>query len=289
MLKRAIMLAAAVCALALTGCVSAPAVRHPDYAPPQQGARAEAAQGSFNLNGTAYRVTLTINGGKPVEGSLAREDASSGWRLTLAGAREETVMLAGAQVERDWELSLDLAKQGLTANPNGLYKGKAFVSLVYDMQSFDKAAFGLVQELRGEGEDFDYRYIKGWRSHDAYEPSVLTQRWQSEDFVLYIGGLKENGEGYAKTLGHTLSDMWQTAQLSLAHRLMYDLPAKAETFVYALESDAMNERAELSLVQYSGKNRKELPLEPLDYLDFSSAFNALEENVILLEFTAAQA
>lgn len=59
----------------------------------------------IHLNGTAYDVLLTVNG-LPMEGTLARADASEGWRLTLQGTGTENIRLAGEDVPRTWVISM---------------------------------------------------------------------------------------------------------------------------------------------------------------------------------------
>ncbi|NCB30479.1 MAG: hypothetical protein EOM66_03645 [Clostridia bacterium] len=245
----------------------------------------ETVQSNFHLNGTAYVATLSVNG-LPMEGSLARLDASTGWRFLIQGKQTEEAELAGVPLKRTWEISLDLAKTGLTVDPNGIYRGKASISLHYDMEPFDKAVFEIAKDLRGNGTDFDYTKIKGWFSHDEYAPSKLDQRWESEDFPLYIGGLGEAGASVVKTLGHTLSYLPQERNLHLSHKLFYDMPQNGETYIYTMQADESEEAALLRLYQYKGKAKKSLSAKPVEQFDLSEALNALDNTYILLAISA---
>lgn len=281
-MKRIAILALAACMLAPAGCLSIPWSGDPGYARAEAGSRAETAQSNLHLNGTAYVAALSING-LPFQGALARRDASTGWRFQIRGKQVETADLAGVPVDRAWEISFDLSKKGLTMDPNGLYTGKASISLRYDMGPFDQEAFKLVMEERGNGTDFDYQRIKGWFSHDEYKASRLDQLWESTDFTLYIGGLEGNRTSMAKTLGHTLSYLPQRPSLRFVHRLYYDLPEDGETYVYILEGSESEQAALLRLAEYKGTPGKSLPPEPVARFDLSDALSALDEAYILLE------
>ncbi|MEA4969863.1 MAG: hypothetical protein VB051_04940 [Candidatus Pelethousia sp.] len=285
MLKRIAIMALAACMLALAGCfpaaVAQPAAGHSLAA----AGEAKSVSTALNLNGTAYAATLSING-LPVTGTLDRQDASTGWQFRLGGEQTEEVEIAGIPVKRTWEISIDLSKKGLTADPNGLYRGQASVSLRYDLENFDHEAFSLVMWERGAGKDFDNQKIKGWKSHDEFEASQIDQLWQSNAFVLYLGGLGEGQDYVAKTLGHTLSYLPESTQLHLSHKLLFDLPGPGESYVYTLEGDAFKQAAFLELKQYNGKQKKTLPLEPVASYDLFEALNALTESYILLELEA---
>mgnify|MGYP000967472061 FL=1 len=284
MLKRIAMLALAACMLALAGCF--PVVAQPAAGRSLTAAgEAKSASAALNLNGTAYAATLSING-LPIAGTLDRQDASTGWQFRLGGEQAEEVEIAGIPVKRTWEVSFNLSKKGLTANPNGLYRGQASISLHYDLENFDHEAFSLVMWERGAGADFDNQKIKGWKSHDEFEASQLDQLWQSDDFALYLGGLGEGRAYAAKTLGHTLSYLPESTQLHLSHKLLFDLPGPGESYVYTLEGDVFKQAAFLELKQYNGKQKKTLPLEPVASYDLSEALGALAESYILLELAA---
>lgn len=284
LIKRIAALMLAACLLALSGCLSKPAAQPGNYEPGGGPQAPQPAQSSLYLNGAAYEANLSING-LPFKGTLARADAAAGWRFQLSGSQVEKTELVGAEAARTWDISFDLSKKGLTADPTGIYKGRASISLAYDMAQFDKEAFSLVMWERGDGLDFNHQKIKGWLSHDEYETSVLTQLWRSEDFTLYIGPLQQGAPSYASTLGHTLSYMPDKPELSLSHRLYYDLPGEAEAYIYSLEGSEREQAAILSLKQYNGKKAKELPLDPVARFDLSGALNALNESYILLELT----
>ncbi len=285
MLKRIAIITLAACTLVLAGCFHAPAAQPAAGRGLPAAGGARGASTALNLNGTAYAATLSING-LPIAGTLDRQDASTGWQFRLSGEQTEEAEVAGIPVKRTWAVSFDLAKKGLTADPNGLYRGQASIALHYDLENFDQEAFSLVMWERGAGADFDNQKIKGWKSHDEFEASQIDQLWQSGDFALYLGGLGQGREYAAKTLGHTLSYLLESTQLHLFHKLLFDLPGPGESYVYTLEGDAFKQAAFLELKQYNGKQKKTLPLTPVASYDLSEALNALTESYILLELAA---
>jgi len=285
LIKRMLTLALAVCLFVLPGCMLTSLVQTAAYDATGKGTgNMETTIGSLNLNGTAYTATLSING-LPFTGSLARKDASDGWSFRLNGEQVEQVEIEGVNTPRTWKVSFGLYKKGLTSEPSGRYTGKVSISLEYDMKEFDREAFGIIEEDRGEGADFDYKNIKGWRSHGEYKPSTLNQLWESEAFTIYFG--LADGQAYAaKTMGHTLSYLPQSSELSLSHMLYYDLPEMEETYIYSLKAEEEAQAILLSLAKYEGKAKKNIPKGPLMRIDLSGAFNALEDSYILLELAA---
>ncbi len=276
----------AVCLLALWGCqAAAPAATAAYTVPGQAAGQAKTMPASLHLNGTAYKAALSINE-LAFTGFLGRQDASTGWLFRLGGEQTEQVEVGDIWVPRTWVVSFDLAKKGLTSNPNGYYSGKVSITLTYDMGAFDQEVFSMVLWERGNGTDFARKQLKGWRSHDAYQPSILSQSWESEDFTLYFGCLGEGKAYAAKTLGHTLSYLPQRSELALSHRLYYDLPEAGETYIYSLEAAEEEQAALLRLVQHKGGAKKALPKDPLLRIDLSGAYKALENSYILLELAA---
>lgn len=285
MVKRLAIIALIACMLMFCGCLSMevpPAVSAPGVKPEPSDIKSASA---LHLNGTAYDATLTVNG-LPFTGTLARQDAATGWQFRLSGEQTEQIELMGIPVERTWELSIDLSKKGLTPDVNGLYSGKVSIALNYELERFDQEVYDLVKWERGDGVDFDNQQIKGWKSHDEYESSQLDKLWQSDDFTLYIGGL-DNGRPYAaKTLGHTLSYLPESTKLHISHKLLFDLPGLGEAYEYSLQGDVNKQMALLHLKQYTGKQKKALPPEPVASFDLYTACNALTESYILLELSA---
>ena len=143
---------------------------------------------TLHLNGPEYDATLTING-IPFYGTLAREDAAGGWKLTMEGTGQEPVQLGGITLQREWNVTMDLSKEGLTVDPNGRYTGSVQIDVTYDMQPFDQAAFSLVLQAQGDGTDFDAKDVQGWFSHDESRPSNIACRWWDEAFSMYISCL----------------------------------------------------------------------------------------------------
>lgn len=288
MIKRWLGIMLAVCALAAAGCVAGPAVG-PSASVGPLGAGtdpAPGAGGNVYLNGQAYDAALTING-LPFTGKLSRADASSGWRLALSGTQAEETELEGVPLRRTWEVSLDLTKKALTANPNGRYVGRASVAVRYDMAPFDQAVFGLVRDARGNGADFDANRIGGWFSHDDYQASELAQVWEGDTFALYISGLGGGVKQVEKTLGHTLSYLPEAPALRINHRLYYDLPRDKETYEYTLQASLSEQAALLRFAKFTGKGNKALPKEPVLRLDLSGALNALTAAEISFKLTEA--
>ncbi len=238
----------------------------------------------IHLNGTAYDVLLTVNG-LPMEGTLARADASEGWRLMLQGTGTENIRLAGEDVPRTWVISMDLKKEGLTSEPNGLYTGRISLSITHDMQAFDDAVFELVREERGRGADFDAQDISGWYSHDSHINSQVRQVWSSNAHSIYISGLEDGEE--EKSLAFTLSYLPVRTTFQINHRLYYQLAKKGELYEYTVLSNAEKESAEVRFVKYTGDGRKELPEEPVFEFDLSPALHALEEADMLFSIKAS--
>lgn len=228
----------------------------------------------LHLNGPEYDVLLTING-LPFHGSLAREDAAGGWKLTVEGTGQDTVQFSGVTLQRDWNVSMDLSKEGLTSDPNGRYMGDMRLDVTYDMQPFDQAAFSLVLQARGDGTDFDAQDVQGWFSHDESIPSQITCQWSNTDFSMYISGLSQLEPQVERSMRHTLSYLPFTITLKMDHKLYYDLPGQGERYIYTILPSLEEKTISVWLAEYIGENVPALPKEPVLKLDLEYMLNAL--------------
>lgn len=229
---------------------------------------------TFHLNGPEYDATLTING-IPFYGTLAREDAAGGWKLTMEGTGQEPVQLGGITLQREWNVTMDLSKEGLTVDPNGRYTGSVQIDVTYDMQPFDQAAFSLVLQAQGDGTDFDAKDVQGWFSHDESRPSNIACRWWDEAFSMYISGLSQENTKTERSMQHTLSYLPCDTTLEVDHTLYYDLPAQGQRYIYTMRPDLQENAIVVRLTDSIGEAPSALPKEPALKLDLEHLLNAL--------------
>lgn len=229
---------------------------------------------TFHLNGPEYDASLTING-IPFYGTLAREDAAGGWKLTVEGAGQEPVQLGGITLQREWNVTMDLSKEGLTVDPNGRYTGSVQIDVTYDMQPFDQAAFSLVLQARGDGTDFDAKDVQGWFSHDESIPSQMACQWREDAFSMYISGLSQENTRTERSMQHTLSYLLRDVALEIDHRLYYDLPAQGEQYIYTMRASLEEEAIFLRLAESTGGASFRLPEEPVLSLELGPLLDAL--------------
>lgn len=229
---------------------------------------------TFHLNGPEYDATLTING-IPFYGTLAREDAAGGWKLTMEGTGQEPVQLGGITLQREWNVTMDLSKEGLTVDPNGRYTGSVQIDVTYDMQPFDQAAFSLVLQARGDGTDFDAKDVQGWFSHDESIPSQMACQWREDAFSMYISGLSQENTRTERSMQHTLSYLLRDVALEIDHRLYYDLPAQGEQYIYTMRASLEEEAIFLRLAESTGGASFRLPEEPVLSLELGPLLDAL--------------
>lgn len=107
----------------------------------------------------------------------------------MEGAGQEPVQLGGITLQREWNVTMDLSKEGLTVDPNGRYTGSVQIDVTYDMQPFDQAAFSLVLQAQGDGTDFDAKdgRLSSWLNQPctSYSPPFRSLRsWQRPKYRL---------------------------------------------------------------------------------------------------------
>lgn len=256
----------------------------------QAKAQTAPSDSNVHLNGVSYTALFTING-MPLEGTLERADASAGWKMHIQGSLSDSFTLDayGISLPRQWDVDLALEKAGLTADPNGLYTGRASISLTYDLDPLKYATYDLIRELRGQGKDFDASRISGWYSHVETNLCTLAQRWESRDFNLYISGLTDAENAVARALGHTLSYLPAQPRALFSQTLYYDMPKYGERCVYSLRTDAAREVSQARLTAYLGEKKMSLPGEPILEIDLHPALDALTYSDICLTLTPNEA